>query len=65
MFLALLLQAFGSRTFPLIACCVALAVEIVWRYLGVLGQVVACTGLLVVLAAYAALMLGRAVRHAL
>jgi hypothetical protein len=65
MFLALLLQAFGSRTFPLIACCVALAFEIGWRRLGVPGQVAACTDLLVVLVVYAALMLGTAVRHAL
>jgi hypothetical protein len=65
MFLALLLQAFGSRTFPLIACVLALAFEIAWRHLGVLGQIAACTELLLVLAGYAALKLGRAVRHAL
>jgi hypothetical protein len=64
MFLALLLQAFGSRAFPLIACAVALAFEVLRRDLGVLGQNVACTELLVVLAGYAVLMLGRAVRHA-
>jgi hypothetical protein len=64
MFLALLLQAFGSRTFPLIACVVALASEVLWRDLGVLGQIVACTELLVVLAGYAVLMLGKAVLHA-
>lgn len=64
MFLALLLQAFGSRVFPLITCAVALAFEVAWRGLGVFGQIVACTGLLVVLAGYAALVLGRAVRHA-
>jgi ABC-type multidrug transport system fused ATPase/permease subunit len=64
MFLALLLQAFGSRTFPLIACVVALAFEVLWRDLGVLGQIVACTELLVVLAGYAVLMLGKAVLHA-
>jgi hypothetical protein len=64
MFLALLLQAFGSRVFPLLACAVALALEILWRDLGVLGQIVACVELLVVLAGYATLTLGRAVRHA-
>ena len=47
MFVALLLQAFGSRIFPLIACAVALAFEVVWRGLGVLGQLVACPELLV------------------
>ena len=63
MFIALLLQAFGSRTFPLAACAAALAIE-VGRRLGVFGQIVACVGLLVVLAGYAALVLGKAVRHA-
>jgi hypothetical protein len=64
MFLALLLQAFGSRIFPVLACAVALALEILWRDLGVVGQIVACVELLVVLAGYATLTLGRAVRHA-
>jgi hypothetical protein len=64
MFIALLLQAFGSRAFPLIACTAALAFEVAGRGLGVYGQIVACTELLVVLAGYAALVLGRAVRHA-
>ena len=64
MFLALLLQAFGSRTFPLIACAAALAFEVACRGLGVAAQLVACTELLLVLAGYAGLVLGRAVRHA-
>jgi len=64
MFLALLLQAFGSRTFPLIACTVALGFEVAWRGLGAGGQLVACTEPLVVLAGYAALVLGRATWHA-
>ena len=64
LFLALLLQAFGSRSFPLIACALALAFEVFYRGLGVFGQIVACTELLIVLAGYAALVLGRAVRHA-
>jgi hypothetical protein len=64
LFLALLLQAFGSRSFPLIACALALTFEVFYRGLGVFGQIVACTELLIVLAGYAALVLGRAVRHA-
>jgi hypothetical protein len=64
MFNALLLQAFGSRTFPLVACAVALAVEVACRGLGVPAQLVVCTELLVVLAGYAAFVLGKAVRHA-
>ena len=64
MFMALLLQAFGSRTFPLIACAAALALELACRRLGVSAQIVACTELLLVLAGYAGLVLGRAVRHA-
>ena len=64
MFVALLLQAFGSRMFPLIACAVALAFEVLWHRLGVSGQLAACTGLLVTLTGYAALVLGKAVRHA-
>jgi hypothetical protein len=63
MFLALLLQAFGSRTFPLIACAAALAVEVMLRGLGALGQLLTCGALMVVLAVYAAVVLGRAVRH--
>ena len=64
MFVALLLQAFGSRIFPLITCAAALAVEVFWHRLGVSVQLAACTGLLVVLTGYAALVLGKAVRHA-
>jgi hypothetical protein len=64
MFLALTLQAFGSRIFPLIACCFALAFEIVFRDFGVLAQIVACTELLIVVGGYAAIVLARTVRHA-
>jgi hypothetical protein len=64
MFVALLLQAFGSRAFPLAACSVALAFEIAYHGFGAFGQIVACTELLIVLAGYAAMVLGRAVRHA-
>jgi hypothetical protein len=64
MFLALMLQAMGLRMYPLVASAVALAFEILNRDLGVLAQIVACTGLFVVLGIYAAVMLGQAVRHA-
>ena len=65
MFLALLLQAFGHRSLPLTACAAALAAEELWRDVGVLSQVVASAGLLVILAGYAALLMGSTVRHAL
>jgi hypothetical protein len=64
MFLALTLQAFGSRVFPLVACGLALAFEIVFRYFGVLAQLVACTELLIVVGGFAAIVLARTVRHA-
>jgi hypothetical protein len=64
MFLALLLQAFGSRIFPLVAGAAALAFEIAARHLGVFAQTVACTELLVVVGGFALVVLGRAVRHA-
>jgi hypothetical protein len=64
MFLALLLQAFGSRIFPLAACAAALAFEVAYRGLGLPIQLVACTELLIVLAGYAALVLASAMRHA-
>jgi hypothetical protein len=64
MFLALMVMAMGLRIFPLVASAIALAFEIVARDLGVLAQIVACTELFVVIGIYAAVMLGRAVRHA-
>ena len=64
MFVSLLLQGFGSRIFPLVTCAAALALEILSRDLWVLGQIVVCTGLLIVLAGYAAFVLGSAERHA-
>jgi hypothetical protein len=64
MFLALTLQALGSRIFPLVACGAALAFELVARDLGVLAQIVACTELLVVVGGFAIVVLGKAVRHA-
>jgi hypothetical protein len=64
MFLALMVMAMGLRIFPLVASAIALAFEIVARDLGVLAQIVACAELFLVLGIYAAVMLGRAVRHA-
>jgi hypothetical protein len=64
MFLALLLQGFGFRIFPLAACATALAVEVVFRHYGVFGQVKICAELLLVLAAYAGWVLGGPARHA-
>jgi hypothetical protein len=64
MFLSLLLQGFGSRIFPLVACAGALAFEVAYRGYWVSGQLVVCTALLTVLAIYATLLLGRAARHA-
>jgi hypothetical protein len=64
MFLALMLQALGSRIFPLVACGAALCFEIVCRDLGVFAQLVACGELLIVVGGFAAIVLGRAVRHA-
>jgi hypothetical protein len=64
MFLALMLQALGSRILPLAACSAALAFEIIFRHLGVFAQIVACTELVLVLGGFAVVVLGRAVRHA-
>ena len=64
MFMALLVQAFGERGFPLAASATALAVELAFHRFGVISQLVACVGLLAVLGGYAAVMLGQAVRHA-
>ncbi|HEY5359556.1 MAG TPA: hypothetical protein VIJ82_18065 [Streptosporangiaceae bacterium] len=64
MFLALALQALGVRAVALIACAGALAFEIAWRELGVVSQLAACIGLLIVLGGYATRVLSMAVRHA-
>jgi hypothetical protein len=64
MFLSLLLQAFGTRIFPLVAGGAALAFEIVARHLGVFAQIVACAELTLVVGGFALVVLGRAVRHA-
>jgi hypothetical protein len=64
MFVALLLQAFGARVFPVAACAVALAFEVACR--GAMpAQVLTCLGLVVVLTAYAALVLANAIGHAM
>jgi hypothetical protein len=64
MFVALLLQAFGGRIFPVGACAVALAFEITCR--GAMpAQVMTCLGLVVVLTTYAALVLANAIGHAM
>jgi hypothetical protein len=65
MFVALLLQAFGDRGFPLAACATALVVALVGHSFGVLSQLVAYSVLLVVLSGYASVVLGRAMRHVL
>jgi NDP-hexose 4,6-dehydratase len=65
MFIALLLQAFGDRGFPLAACAVALVIVLACRSFGVTSQLAAYCGLLVLLSGYAAVVLGRAVRHVL
>jgi hypothetical protein len=64
MFIALTLQALGSRIFPLVACAVALAFEISFHGLGVTAQIVACVDLLIVVGGFALVVLGGAVRHA-
>ena len=64
MFVSLLLQGFGSRIFPLVACAAALALEIAYRDLFVLGQIMVTTALLAVLTGYAAFALGSPARHA-
>jgi hypothetical protein len=64
MFLALLLQTFGSRILPLVACLAALAAEFLLRGYGITGQLAICAALFLVLGGYAGSVLGRAVRHA-
>jgi hypothetical protein len=64
LFLALLLQSLRARTVPLIAGAAVLATEIALRGLGLTVQIAGATVLLAVIAAYAAVTLGEAVRHA-
>ncbi len=63
MFVSLLLQAFGSRIFPLVSCAMALGVEIFFRGRWELGQIVVCVDLLLVLLGYAFAVLGNVVRY--
>ncbi len=64
MFIALALQALGVRAVPVVACAVALAFELTWHELGIIVQLAACVGLLIVLGAYALGVLAAAIRHA-
>ena len=64
MFLSLMLLAFGSRIFPLVAGACALAFLIACRDFGVLTQVVAYTDLLLAVGGFAAIVLSRTARHA-
>jgi hypothetical protein len=64
MFLALSLQAFGLRAWPIGACAAALAAELVFRDQGLTAQLAACAGLVLVLGGYASRVLAQAVRHA-
>src|ERR1700733_7409245 len=64
MFLALTLQALGSRIFPLVVGAMALGFEILCRNLGVSAQIVACAELLIVTGGYAPIVLDRAGRPA-
>lgn len=64
MFIALALQALGVRAVPVAACAAALAFELTWRELGLIVQLAACVGLLVVLGGYALGALSTAIRHA-
>jgi len=64
MFLSLMLLAFGSRIFPLVAGACALAFQIACRDFGVLTQIVASTDLLLAVGGFAAIVLSRTSRHA-
>ena len=64
MFIALALQALGVRAVPVAACAAALAFELTWHELGLIVQLAASVGLLVVLGGYALGVLATAIRHA-
>jgi len=64
MFVALALQALGLRAVPVAACAAALAFELTWHDLGLIVQLAACVGLLLVLGGYALSVLAAAMRHA-
>jgi hypothetical protein len=63
MFVSLLLQAFGSRIFPLVCCAIALGAEIFFRGRWDLGQIVVCVDLLLTLFGYSIIALGNVVRY--
>jgi hypothetical protein len=63
MFLALLLQVLRAGAVPLAAAAVTLAAEVALRHHGMVVQVVAPLALLAVVAGYATVVLGQAVRH--
>jgi hypothetical protein len=63
MFIALLLQAFGSRVFPVLACLFALGLEFAARRFGDWGQLAVAAELLTVLTICASRVVARAVRH--
>jgi hypothetical protein len=63
MFVSLLLQAFGSRIFPLVSCAIALGAEIFFRGRWELGQIAICVDLMLALLAYAFVVLGNVVRY--
>jgi hypothetical protein len=46
------------------ACAAALAFELTWHDLGLIVQLAACVGLLLVLGGYALSVLAAAIRHA-
>lgn len=64
LFISLLLNAFGSRIIPVLAGAAALVLEAACRHLGVDGQAGISITLLIALAAYAAVALASAARHA-
>jgi hypothetical protein len=63
LFLALLLQVLRTHAVPLAAAAVTLAAEVALRHHGMVVQVVAPVVLLCVIAGYATVVLGQAVRH--
>jgi hypothetical protein len=63
MFLALAAQAHGLRTVPFVAGVLALSLDLALRAGGPAGQAVAAGAMLVTLGSYAAIELGKVVRH--
>jgi hypothetical protein len=63
MFLALLMQTMRIRAIPLLAASAALAAELILHREGMIVQVVTPAALLAVMACFALISLGAAVRH--